>query len=45
MSIAATVMVSCDKTGLPDPLILTFYFSLRDRLIGQLISIHNELLV
>jgi ketosteroid isomerase-like protein len=30
-----------DKTGLPDPLILTFYFSLRDGLITQLIIVHN----
>jgi ketosteroid isomerase-like protein len=30
-----------DKTGLPDPLILTYYFSLRDGLITQLIIVHN----
>jgi ketosteroid isomerase-like protein len=31
-----------DKTGLPDPLILSFYFSLRDGRISQLIIIHNK---
>lgn len=31
-----------DKTGLPDPLILTFYFTLRDGLITQLIILHNK---
>jgi ketosteroid isomerase-like protein len=31
-----------DKTGLPDPLILSFYFSLRDARITQLIIIHNK---
>jgi ketosteroid isomerase-like protein len=31
-----------DKTGLPDPLILSFYFSVRDGLITQLIILHNK---
>ena len=31
-----------DKTGLPDPLILSFYFSLRGDRITQLIIIHNK---
>jgi hypothetical protein len=31
-----------DKTGLPDPLILTLYFSTRDGRITQLIIIHNK---
>jgi hypothetical protein len=31
-----------DKTGLPDPLILTYYFSLRGGLITQLIIVHNQ---
>jgi ketosteroid isomerase-like protein len=31
-----------DKTGLPDPLILSQYFSLRDGRITQLIIIHNK---
>ncbi|MBM7045199.1 MULTISPECIES: nuclear transport factor 2 family protein [Rhizobium] len=31
-----------DKTGLPDPFILSFYFSLRGDKITQLIIIHNK---
>ena len=31
-----------DKTGLPNPLILSFYFSMRDGLITQLIIIQNK---
>ena len=31
-----------NKTGLPDPLILSFYFSLRGDRITQLIIIHNK---
>ncbi len=31
-----------DKTGLPDPLILTNYFSVRDGKIVSLITIHNK---
>jgi ketosteroid isomerase-like protein len=31
-----------DKTGLPDPLILSFYFSVRDGLIVRLIIVHNR---
>ncbi len=31
-----------DKTGLPDPLILSFYFSLRGDRITQLIILHNK---
>jgi ketosteroid isomerase-like protein len=31
-----------DKTNLPDPLILTYYFSLRDDLITQLIIVLNK---
>jgi hypothetical protein len=33
-----------DKTGLPDPLILSLYFSLRDGLITQLIIMPNRIL-
>src|SRR6202021_126352 len=33
-----------DKTGLPDPLILSLSFSLRDERIPQLIIIHNKAL-
>jgi hypothetical protein len=31
-----------DKTGLPDPLILTHYFTVRDGRIAQLVIIRNE---
>jgi hypothetical protein len=31
-----------DKTNLPDPLILTNYFSVRDEKIVSLIKIHNK---
>jgi hypothetical protein len=31
-----------DKTGLPNPLILSLYFSIRDGRITQLIIIHNK---
>jgi ketosteroid isomerase-like protein len=31
-----------DKTGLPDPLILTFYFALSEGRIAQLIILHNK---
>jgi ketosteroid isomerase-like protein len=31
-----------DKTGLPDPLILTFYFTIRDGKITMLIILHNK---
>ena len=34
-----------DKANLPDPLILTYYFSLRDGLISQLIIILNTSVV
>jgi ketosteroid isomerase-like protein len=31
-----------DKTGLPDPLVLTFYFSVSGARIVQLIIVHNK---
>jgi hypothetical protein len=31
-----------DKTGLPDPFVLTYYFTVRDDRIVRLIIIHNE---
>jgi hypothetical protein len=31
-----------DKTNLPDPLILTYYFTVRDERISQLIILHNK---
>ena len=34
-----------DKKGLPDPLILSFYFTLKGGLITQLIIVHNKSMV
>ena len=31
-----------DKTGLPDPLVLTYYFTVRDDRIVRLIIIRNQ---
>lgn len=31
-----------DKTGLPDPLLLTFYFSIDGERIVQLVIVHNK---
>jgi len=42
ISVHAQMDGTYDKTGLPDPLILSFYFSLRDGRITQLIIIHNR---
>ncbi len=33
---------SFDKTNLPSPLILTYYFSVREHSITQLIIVHNK---
>jgi hypothetical protein len=42
ITVHARVDGTYDKTGLPDPLILSFYFSLRDGRINQLIILHNK---
>ncbi len=42
VTVHARVDGTYDKTGLPDPLILSFYFSVRDGLITQLIIIQNK---
>ena len=42
VTVHAKVDGTYDKTGLPDPLILSFYFSLRGDQITQLIIIHNK---
>ena len=42
VTVHARIDGTYDKTGLPDPLILSFYFSLRDARITQLIIIHNK---
>jgi hypothetical protein len=42
VAVDAHIEGTYDKTGLPDPLILSFYFSLREGAINQLIIIHNK---
>jgi ketosteroid isomerase-like protein len=42
VTVHARIDGTYDKTGLPDPLILSFYFGLRDARITQLIIIHNK---
>jgi hypothetical protein len=41
-SVAAIIDGNFDRTGLPDPLVLTFYFSISADLIDQLIIVHNK---
>lgn len=41
-SVSAAVDGNFDKTGLPDPLVLTFYFSVSDERIVQLVIVHNK---
>jgi hypothetical protein len=40
--VAAVIDGEFDKTNLPDPLILTFYFTLREDEIARLIILHNK---
>ena len=42
VTVHAKIDGTYDKTGLPDPLILSFYFSLRGDQITQLIILHNK---
>jgi hypothetical protein len=42
VAITANVGGNFDKTGLPDPLVLTFYFSVSGERIVQLIIVHNK---
>jgi hypothetical protein len=42
VAITANIDGDFDKTGLPDPLVLTFYFSVSRELIVQLIIVHNK---
>jgi hypothetical protein len=41
-AINAVVDGNFDKTGLPDPLVLTFYFSWHHDRINQLVIVHNK---
>jgi hypothetical protein len=40
--LAAIVDGEFDKTNLPDPLVLTFYFSMSGDKIGALVIVHNK---
>ena len=42
VTVHASLDGTYDKTGLPDPLILTFYFALQDGRITQLIIMPNK---
>jgi ketosteroid isomerase-like protein len=42
-TVTASIDGNFDKTGLPDPLLLTFYFSVGDGRIVQLVIVHNRL--
>jgi ketosteroid isomerase-like protein len=42
VAVTATVDGNFDKTGLPDPLVLAFYFSVSGERIVQLIIVHNK---
>jgi len=42
ITVHARIDGTYDKTGLPDPLVLSLYFSLREERITQLIIIHNK---
>ena len=41
-AVTAIIDGNFDKTNLPTPLVLTFYFSVSDARIDQLIIIHNK---
>jgi hypothetical protein len=40
--VTAVVRGDFDTTGLPDPLLLTFYFAVSDGKIDQLLIVHNK---
>lgn len=42
VAVTARIDGNFDKTGLPDPLVLTFYFSVSGERIDQLIIVHNK---
>ncbi len=42
VAVTANIDGNFDKTGLPDPLVLTFYFSISGDRIVQLIIVHNK---
>jgi hypothetical protein len=42
VAVTANISGNFDKTGLPDPLVLTFYFAISGDRIVQLIIVHNK---
>jgi len=42
IAVTAIITGNFDRTGLPDPLLLTFYFTIGNGLIDQLIIVHNK---
>jgi hypothetical protein len=42
VAVTANLDGNFDKTGLPDPLVLTFYFSIGGERIVQLVIVHNK---
>jgi hypothetical protein len=42
VAVTAAMDGNFDKTGLPDPLLLAFYFSVSGERIDQLIIVHNK---
>ena len=42
VAVTANIDGNFDKTGLPDPLVLTFYFTVSGDRISQLIIVHNK---
>lgn len=42
VALTANLGGNFDKTGLPDPLVLTFYFSVSAERIVQLVIVHNK---
>jgi hypothetical protein len=41
-AVTANIDGNFDKTGLPDPLVLTFYFAVSGERIDQLVIVHNK---
>ena len=42
VTVTASIDGNFDKTGLPSPLLLTFYFTIDDGRIVQLVIVHNK---
>jgi hypothetical protein len=42
VAVTARIDGNFDKTGLPDPVLLTFYFTVDDERIVQLVIVHNK---